>query len=69
MDMTPVVSSNVAAVGYADTTLTVRFNSGAVYEYLGVPSEVHEKLMAADSVGQYLNKFVKPVFTCNKVEG
>ncbi len=60
MKMTPVTSSQIAAVGYdpVTPTLAIRFVDrpkkdgttapGALYEYDGVPLSVHEALIAAD---------------------
>lgn len=61
MKRSPVVSSNVASVGYdaAAQTLEVGFNSGAVYQYFGVPVGVYSALMAASSVGGYLAQHIK----------
>lgn len=56
MQMTPVTSSNVKAVGYdpAGRTMRVQFNSGT-YDYADVPPEKHAALMEAESVGKHLN--------------
>lgn len=54
--LTPVESSNIAAVGHTDGTLTVQFKSGAIYDYADVPSEVFEEFVSADSVGRYFNQ-------------
>lgn len=56
MEREAVSSSNVASVGYEEDseTLEVEFHSGAVYQYFGVPSQVHEELITAGSVGSYM---------------
>ena len=61
MNRVPVTSSNVAVVGYASVTRTleIQFNDGSVYQYLDVPPELHEGLMAAPSVGRYLDQYIK----------
>lgn len=59
MDMIPVVSSNLSAIGYESHTLYVRFNDGSLYSYDAVPVEVYQGLMNASSKGQYLATFVK----------
>lgn len=61
MERVPVISSNLAEVGYdaGTRTLEVAFKHGGVYQYLGVPSEVHAGLMAAPSHGQFFDRFVK----------
>lgn len=62
MIRTPVESSNLAAVGYDANSqiLQVEFKNGSVYNYFRVPAEKHAALMAADSVGKYLNAEIKP---------
>lgn len=61
MERQPVTSTNLAAVGYdaATSTLEVEFHHGGVYQYSGVPNEVHAGLMAADSHGKFLDVHVK----------
>ena len=67
MERFPVVSSNVAEVGYDDAsgTLEVVFKDGSVYNYVDVPGVVYEGLLATssrgESVGKYLNINVKKV--------
>lgn len=68
MDRQAVVSSNIAAVGYesATNTLEVEFTSGSVYEYLGVPQEVYDAFMTAESPGRYFAQNVKGAYSFNK---
>lgn len=66
----PVVSSNVVAVGYdsASKTLAVQFKGGAkVYYYAGVEPELHQQMMAAESVGRFIGAHIvrKYDFTTN----
>ena len=60
MRLIRVESRMVEAVGYnADQgILQVVYASGKVYNYEGVPPEVYEDLMAADSVGNYILKHI-----------
>lgn len=70
MKLVPVDSSAVSAVGYAarEQTLKVIFNSGRVYEYLGVPMDVYIALLHADSVGRAYNDLVlKAGYRCRQV--
>ena len=62
MNMQPVTSSNVAAVGYdADTlTLAVEFLNGSTYHYSNVSEATFNDLLNAESVGKYLNMMIKP---------
>ena len=61
MNMVPVSSSNLSAVGYdAETqTLRVAFIGGGLYEYSGVPAAVHAGLMSASSHGSYFDVHIK----------
>ena len=67
MDLVPVSSSNLAAVGYDGSTLTVQFHSGWVYEYYRVPPNVYEGLMSAASMGRYLNVLIRPFYYCQRI--
>jgi hypothetical protein len=57
-----VSSSSISSVGYdaGRETLEVEFHSGRVYQYYGVPSAVHQKLVRADSIGGYFNSRIRP---------
>jgi len=70
MEMKPVVSSNVASVGYDEPSLTlfVRFQSGGTYEYSGVPAEEYQALCASASIGSYLAAHIKARFRAKKSE-
>jgi len=58
-----VGSSNIASVGYHDGKLFVEFKrSGAVYEYRGVPEDVYQALINAESVGKFFHRNVKSVY-------
>lgn len=47
MDMRPVVSTNVSAVGYDEPTQTlrVRFRSGGIYDYRGVSPALFQQML------------------------
>jgi hypothetical protein len=57
----PVNSSNVAEVGYdeASSTLEVAFKNSGVYQYFDIPKHEYESLIAAPSIGQYINQNIK----------
>ena len=65
-----VTSSVIASVGYSPEhhQLEVEFRTGAVYEYVGVPPDVHERLMAAESVGRFFNMEVRDTYPCRRLE-
>lgn len=69
MDMIPVSSSNIAAVGYdaSNYVLRVQFNNGRTYEYDDVMPNVYENLIQAASVGQVFNATVKNQYTTREV--
>lgn len=69
IDLTPCVSSQVAAYGYeaATCTLAVKFNTGgALYHYHDVPAEVHEQMKTAESVGSFFTKSIRNKFAYTK---
>lgn len=61
VDMIPVKSSDLRAVGYNPQTQTlyVDFHSGGRYMYSGVPASEHAALMIADSKGKYFATHIK----------
>jgi len=62
MDLTLVDSSLIYGVDYDDATqeLTVIFKSnGARYVYEGVPQNIYDHLLAADSIGRFFLKHIK----------
>ena len=61
VEMRPVISSNVARIGYdqARLELHVEFKHGGGYVYHGVLPEEHAGLMAAESIGSHLAKRFK----------
>ena len=58
MEMKPVDSSNIAAIGWEVDKLCVRFKDGAEYEYPGVTEKQYADLMAAPSKGRALNGLI-----------
>lgn len=75
MQLIPVVSSNVKAIGWktnvmlpcasmAKDILRVEFQSGLIYDYLNVSKSVYEELMASESKGSYINRKIKDKYTC-----
>lgn len=67
MEMVPVKSSNVKAVGYADGDLTVEFVSGGRYVYHGVPAGVHAALMAAESKGAFVLREISRAYRFDRI--
>lgn len=69
MDRHPVLSSNVASIGYdpASKTLEVAFNNGSVYQYYNVPQGVFDQFKAAPSKKQFLAYHIKDSFPYARV--
>lgn len=65
-----VSSSQVESVAYkAETqTLQVQFKRGGLYEYYGVPQDVHAALMASDSLGKFVAQNIKSRYRFKRVE-
>ncbi len=66
--MRRVESSSVDAVGFdaARNELTIRFVSGETYIYGMLPRAEYERLLAADSVGAFVNRRIKPRYPVRK---
>ena len=64
----PVSSSNIASIGYdqSSQTLEIEFNDGAIYQYFDVPASVYEGLMGANSHGQYLAQNIRGIYRYNR---
>lgn len=68
--MKEVDSSCFSEVGYAsDTeTLYVRFkDSGSLYRYDEIPSNIYRSLMNAESIGKYYNSDIKGKYPCTRI--
>ena len=46
--------------------MEVEFKSG-VYQYYNVPQPIYDQMMASESIGKFLNVYIKPVYPCAKV--
>lgn len=57
----PVASTAVTAVGYSKHlhALEIEFVNGAIYRYLGVPSEVYRDLLAAESKARFYDENIR----------
>ena len=66
---TPVISANLASVGYdrATATLEIEFRGGALYRYGGVPHPIYRELMSADSKGRYFVQHIRGKFAFERV--
>ena len=68
MERQAVSSSNVASIGYDQDseTLEVEFIRSGVYQYQNVPLFMWERLLEANSVGNFINTEIKNSYSCLK---
>jgi len=64
MRVATVESTTLTTVAYDETRelLQLEFCSRAVYQYFGVPREVHKALLDAPSKGKYFNRAIRGQF-------
>ncbi len=69
MKREPVASTSIASVGYdeASRTLEVEFKNGKVYQYYEVSAALYKQFMGAPSKGQFLNGFIRDVYSYSRV--
>ena len=67
MNMIPVFSSNISSIGYESNTLYVKFTTGSLYSYSGVPMYVYQELMNAPSHGKYFATYIKNDYPCRRL--
>jgi hypothetical protein len=67
----PVVSSNLAAVGYDQNRyeLYVAFLDGSLYRYSAVPEEDFVGLMKAESHGEFFYDEIRLAFSYERIAG
>jgi len=60
MKLKPVDSEMLVAAGYDEKShnLQVVFRTGETYRYKNVPSFIYQRLMIADSKGQFMHKYI-----------
>lgn len=71
MKFIPVESSSIGAISYDEETnmLAVMFSSNkSLYFYAGVPKDVYDKFIEAESKGSYLNAEIKGSYVYFKLE-
>ena len=66
--LTPVESSQIAAIGYEPGKLWVQFRRGGTYVYKDVGYGLFMELMASDSKGKFLGQNVKGKYEFERVE-
>lgn len=68
-EMTPVRSSNIAAIGYdpAVQELIVQFRSGAEYAYSGVDTMAYIDFFSAASPGKHFAQWIKDAYPTRRI--
>ena len=69
MEMIPVDSRNLSAIGYnsEEGTLRIQFNNGRTYDYYNVPEYEFNNLLNAGSKGQYANQNIYKTYSQSEV--
>ena len=70
MEFVQVSSSQIREVAYdaESEKLQIRFTNGSLYEYSGVPKDVYDSLVGAESVGRYFGQAVKWAYPYQRIE-
>lgn len=66
MNMIPVSSSAISAIGYDESTgrMKIRFTSGNTYDFCRVPPEIFAGFMRSSSKGDFYNSHIRDRFQC-----
>lgn len=69
MNKQTVSSSTVISIGYdrRTETLEIEFGSGRVYQYYGVPDNLHREIMQTPSKGKFFNIYIKNRYSFSRV--
>lgn len=70
IEIKPKESSSVFSYAYDDekSVLMVKFKSGDVYHYRGVPEELFKEMQKAESAGKYIHEHLKSQYNYDKVD-
>lgn len=61
MEMIPVRSSAISAIGYDSSTqqMVIRFKGSGNYTFYNVPPHIFSEFMAASSKGSYYHRYIE----------
>lgn len=62
MQLVPVASHSIAAIGYEGGVLVVAFRTGGVWRYQNVPPVIAAQFQAAPSKGRFYARMVRGRF-------
>ena len=68
-NMQPVSSSNISAIGYDESTETMRvqFHKSGTYDLAAVPKAEYEMLMKSQSIGSTYAQFFRGQYDTSKL--
>lgn len=67
-DPVSLESSLLSSAAYSDDgRLQLWFHNATIYQYLDVPPDIFENLLAAESKGQYFNRHIRDQFHHNRL--
>ena len=66
MEMIPVNSSAISAIGYDSQTsrMNIEFQQGDTYYYCNVPQQIFVNFLNAYSKGRYYDQYIKDRYRC-----
>lgn len=69
MKRIPVQSDTLRSVGYAPcaSVLEVEFAGGEVGQYVGVPTSVHDALLASPSKGEFFDAHIRERYAYRRI--
>jgi hypothetical protein len=67
MERKEVESSVIGALGHA-RVLEIQFESGRIYQYIDVPEDIYNAMLASDSKGKYFNQHIRGKFSYQEIE-
>ncbi|HUI07202.1 MAG TPA: KTSC domain-containing protein [Verrucomicrobiae bacterium] len=69
IDRQPVVSSDIASIGYeeATETLEIEFKATGVYRYFSIPKSVAEEFRRTPSPGKFFRQNIKGKYAWEKI--
>jgi len=68
IQLEPVVSSNIAAIGFGSNKMRVQFTNGAIYEADGAQQSDFDDFKSSKSKGVHFNKVLKQAFAWKRLE-
>ena len=67
MDMIPVSSSIISAIGWDNGIMHIKFTSGNLYEYSGVSASTYNALLLAPSHGKFFVECIKHKYVYREI--